>query len=113
MGRARHISGRRSVALHALATVTSAGWPTWRPTGAGQLAHRTGSATGGNNKVASGILRDSASSGENQNRGSALSGVQPWYQRAAFRPAAGEAMAWWMTIQRGLRAGLHEQVGFG
>jgi len=72
-----------------------------------------GSATGGNNKVASGILRDSASSGRNQNRFSPALAVQRHGTSAPrFDLRAGEGDAVWMTISAASAVYI-EQVGLG
>lgn len=107
-----------SVAVHGLLAVTSAGGVTdvGGQLELGNLGISLGSATGGNNKVAAGLLKDSASGAEKpQPRFSPALAVQSHGGGAPrFDLRAGpDPGPWWISIQHGFGPVYIEQVGFG
>jgi large repetitive protein len=107
-----------SLALHSLLVVTSAGGVT--DVGGqlefGNLAIAFGSATGGTNKVATGLMKDSASGAEKpQPRFSPALAVQSHAGGAPrFDLRAGpDPGPWWLAIQHAFGPVYIEQVGFG
>jgi hypothetical protein len=105
-----------SIALHGLIAVDTTG-----VTAAGGRLELGGfgiglGSAGGDNKVAAGIMKDSASGSEKPNPkfSPALSAQRYGAGSLAIDVSAGEgAGPWWITIQRGFGPVYIEQVGFG
>jgi large repetitive protein len=107
-----------TVALHGLVTVTTAGGVTdvGGQLELGNLRIALGSASGGTNEVASGVLRDSASGGQKPEPkfSPALAIQSHGGGPPKFNLRAGEGDGpWWVTIQRAFGPVYIEQVGFG
>lgn len=107
-----------SVAVHGLLTVATVGGVTdaGGQLELGNLGLSLGSASGGNNKVAAGVLKDSASGSEKpEPRFSPALAVQSHGGAApTFDLRAGpDPGPWWISIQHGFGPVYIEQVGFG
>ncbi len=107
-----------SVAVHGLITVTSAEGvvDAGGQLELGNFRISLGGSTGGNNEVASGVMKDSASGGERpEPRFSPALAVQSHGggpPRFDLRAGPGDG-PWWVTIQHGFGPVYIEQVGFG